>query len=172
MKKSIIKATNMHTTLIVILIIMLGLSGWGFYIAQDKLRILASDQKTNNSNPSPINSILIKKSTNITIPNSSYRALIKQDLDKYKINTGVTINNYDMSQTSTPDSLLSTNGIKSKKIKINMSSPVNYSNFIKYIKAIETNIPKINIIDLDIERSTNDKNSIIVKRLLIEVYTR
>jgi hypothetical protein len=186
MKKFHFKATTLSIAMTIILLVLGGLIIGGFYYAQDWLRGLsgtstqsATSVVTDTTIPNqPQNNTTAQdavsfKSTALVSSKSDYQTKIQQDLNKYASETGVTIKDY--STTQAPSNITATpliNGVEANYVKITLENPVTFTNLIKFIKAIETNIPKMKITGINLSRANNSGDSIKVDPIIIEVYTR
>ena len=188
MKKHQLKAKTLGVAMTIILLLLGGLIIGGFYYAQSWL----SEKATNNNNSSqstsgtantinpnqPQNNTVVQdanavKAMTVVSSKSDYQTKIQQDLTKYASDTGVKIKDYGTTTAptnSTTTSLI--NGVEANYVKITLENPVNFTNLIKFIKAIETNLPKMKITGLNLSRINNSGDSIKVDPITIEVYTR
>jgi len=186
MKKFHFKATTLSIAMTIILLVLGGLIIGGFYYAQDWLRGLSGNstqsatsvvtdttipnQPQNNTTAQDTVSI---KSATLVSSKSDYQTKIQQDLNKYASETGVKIKDYGTTsapQNNTTIQLI--NGVEANYVKVTLENPVTFTNLIKFIKAIETNIPKMKITGINISRSNNSSDLVKVDPITIEVYTR
>lgn len=185
MKNFHFKATTLSIAMTIILLLLGGLIIGGFYYAQDWLReqsgvstqsttgntsTIIPSQSQNNTTGQDVVSI---KSTTLVSSKSDYQTKIQQDLNKYASETGVKIKDYGT--TSAPQdntSIQLINGVEANYVKVTLENPVTFTNLIKFIKAIETNIPKMKITGINISRSNNSNDLVKIDPITIEVYTR
>jgi len=188
MKKLQIKATSLRTLMLVLIIIIVAVIGGGFYYAQTWLRDFASTPAdASKSSTSAVGSsdvtqlkneiasqkVAAEKAINITASTTDFKSKIQQDLNKYASSTGVVISNYDALQASDVKiSSLPIIGVTSNFVEVKLENPVPYTNLIKFIKAIETNLPKMKITSLNITRADSPNTSVTVGPITIEVYTK
>ena len=189
MKKSFLNASNLRIVLSLILTIVIVISVGGFYFAQDWLRTYSTDtQAKNNSQPKTVsntdnsqqqlkddianNKNVADKAASFVLP-KNFQSKIKADIDKYASSTNVTITDFGLTNAPSGTNPFSPiNGVSAKYLKITLSNPVAYTNLYKFIKAIETNIPKINLKGISIESITDSNGNVNVEPLVIEVFTR
>lgn len=189
MKKLQIKATSLKTTMLVVIFALAVVLVGGFYYAQVWLSDFANSSNVDSSKPkagalSPaeltqLNSELSSqkptsiKANKILASLADYKTKIQQDLSIYATNTGVKVTQYDPapSLTSKPDVAMIP-GVQSNFVKITLENPVDYTSLIKFIKAIESNLPKMKLTGINITRSDSSDTSVNVDPITIEVYTR
>ncbi len=188
MKSFHIKATTLSATMTIILLLLGGLIIGGFYYAQGWLSGFATSKNDSSQSTTVTTNAIIPgqsqnnttnqdavslKSTALVSSKSDYQTKIQQDLNKYASETGVTIK--DFGTTTAPQNNTSApliNGVEANYVKITLESPVTYTNLIKFIKAIETNTPKMKITGINLSRSNNSGDLVKVDPITIEVYTR
>lgn len=113
------------------------------------------------------------KISDMVIPEDDYKNQIMNDLNKYASMSGISAPTYDFSKSD----MLSTNGLSSisrpdsKIIIISLNNPVSYSNFIRFLKYIETNLPAIQITGLNITKSNASSDMITIEPITVRAYT-
>lgn len=192
MRKLQMKATFMYKIMIILIFLIAGLYIGGFYFAQSWLHDIAVGPKINNSKlttdnvkpedltnlktilsqPSTIKTI--DKTSNVYTAKQTYKNVIETDLNKYATNTGINITIDSNYIPTTPTAIATIKDIQSAYIKVTIENPVSYAKLIKFIKAIETNLPIMKLTGINLSRGTNseDSDSIKVEPLIIEVYTK
>ena len=172
--------------MIILIFIIAGLYIGGFYFAQSWLHNIAVGSKINNSklttdNVKPedltnLKTILSQPNTVTAIRKASNVYASKQtylnDINKYATNTvgNVTIDpNYT---PTTPTTIAPIKDIQSVFIKVTVTNPVPYTSLIKFIKAIETSLPKMNLTGINLSRDTSSEGNVKVEPLIIEVYIK
>ena len=186
--KSDMKASNLKNILLITVIVLSAGLVIGFYFTQDWLKqltietnkIIYSPDVTviDNDNSAPVEQSEVKsltaKTMSLIAPSQNYRIMIDNDLKKYAAESGVTINgiaeNTDITNKYEPLTLHG--GIKTKKIAITVGSPVDFASLMRFIKAIETNTPKIQIASLSISKVRANNDSVTVEPIIIEIYVR
>lgn len=190
MKKSNLEATTLRAVMIVAFFMIVGLLVVGIYFGQNWISNLAAETSSNTSSePATGNygglslSQLQKEITNnqtaatkadsIIASNKDYTNRINQDLNKYASITGVSIENCDFNQSAdTIKSLTPISGLQLNSAKLTLGNPVKFTNLIRFLELIESNIPKIQVTSIDINQAVNSNDSVIVKPLTIELYTK
>lgn len=189
MKKHQIKASLLRTLMLFVIFLIVGLLAGGFYYAQGWLgdfaassNINSPQQTTNTLNPTDLiqlkneissQQITVSKAAGIVTSKQGYNSKIQKDLNKYASIIGITIKNYGSVQPPTVGETtpLFTNGVQASFVKITLENPVSYTNLIKFMKAIETNLPKMKLTGINLSRAGSG-DSVTVDPLIIEVYTR
>lgn len=196
MKKSNMTAATLRIILSTAVILLIGLSAAGFYFGQDRLRTFATtvSQKVADSQASgtDIQSLkkleasllerqgVIAKASTINASSIDFQKVIIQDIDKYATYAGVTVSNYSFptvaAPTTTPTGTTTPAAAPisgAKSVTITISSPLSYEKLMKFMSAIEGNLPKMQISKVNIGRATSgDSSSVTTEQLTIEVYTQ
>lgn len=165
--------------MLVVLLLTITLLIGGFYYAQGWINDyeittnhLGSGQ-TSSENVTPAQTAAGSKATALILTDQNYQDIIKQDIDKYASETGVTISEYKTaSSPATTANTLLAGGVQSNFISVAIKNPTDYSSLLKFIKAIETNIPKMKLTNLKIARDGDSGVNVNVDPLTIEVYTK
>lgn len=190
MKKSKMKPSILKTMMIVVITMIIVLLVGGFYFAQIWLSDMSislnttssSNQATTQTNSQSTSQLqndvasqknASDKAANMVVSQQKYLDQIKNDLNKYASDTGLTISDYKAA-TSPETSPLTTpiTGIQPNYVSVSLKKPVVYTNLIKFMKAIETNVPKMKLTGINITNTTEPGASVNVEPLIIEVYTR
>jgi hypothetical protein len=192
MKQSGIKATTFRTFMIVTIFIIIGLSTFGFYYAKNwinkfaiEVNSTAPQSTTNNDNVQVTkqlkdsiaeNQVVANKAISIVTTSQDYRNKTTQDLNKYASDTGVSIASYDFEKSAATKTVTKTsrliNGVQSNLFTVTLDNPVPFTNLMRFLKSIESNLPKIQIKDIDISRVPNSDDTVTIKPLTLEVYTK
>ena len=186
MKDSGTKATSLRKILIVIFVLLVLLLVGGFYYAQDYLNKYIGNSITINSTITSATNgeeaeqlqedisnqkVATDKALKITLSSQNYQSQITQDLNKYATTNGISIT--EIASTQNPITNNSPiNGVQSNFIRLTIANPISYDSFIKFLKAIETNLPKMKLTGISIKPQENTNNYINVEPLIIEVYTK
>ncbi|MEI6850584.1 MAG: hypothetical protein WCK26_01290 [Candidatus Saccharibacteria bacterium] len=176
-----LRASSLRTVMIILFVISAGSLVGGFYYAQNWLGDIALTNKSNSSTVDNSSSQTLteaqklanEKSLKIISSNQDYQTKIIDDINLYASKNNISIEN--SGQTQSPAGANSTpliNGVQLNYLTVTLKNPVNYENLMKFIKAIETNIPKIQITSLTINQNGKVKDSVNVEPLILEVYTR
>jgi hypothetical protein len=189
MSKANTKAASLRTMMVVLIVIIIGLSAFGFYLAQDQLNTLAisTGQTIAKSTDGSISSqgianlkeemvkkqVVISKASNITVPSQDYQSQIIADLTKYATNNGLLITDYNVSNsTITGLKASTTNGVKSNYITITLGNPVPMIGLIKFLKSIESNLPKMQLTGITLKDNPALSGTVNIDPLTIEVFTK
>lgn len=191
-KEKQLKATSLRTFLIISIFLLLTISVVGFYFAQNYLRELAVKnlpQETNTTATSTtanetkaIQAELAKyqdignKSSSFFASSQTYQNQITNDIKSYGSVSGISINNFsfDQSTSSSSDSrsTSSSGGLNSKNVVITIESPVQFTKLMKFIKGIESNLPKMQVSNISITPSSSSKEAVNVEPITIDYYVR
>jgi len=188
MKKSGIKATSLRTAMTFFIFMIIVVAITGFYYAQGWLSEFATEvndityKPTTTDNDAQAlkqlkdeianNQASGNKANSITISSQNYQSQVTQDLNKYASDNGISIANYNFEKPAGVKTSLSVNGSKSNFVTITLNNPIPFTNFMKFIKSIETNLPKMQLTGINLSRASDSDNDITVEPLTIEVYTK
>ncbi len=174
MKNSGIKATSLRAIMFVAVFLLIGISAAVLYYGQDFINKLATE--VHNISPASetnSNSAAINKANYAVALNQTYQSQIPKDLSKYAASAGVTIENIDFAVSGTGSAtVVPIEGLTVKYAKITLANPVKFTNLIKFVKAIENNLPVMKLTKLNISRIQTSKDSVTVEPLTIEEYVR
>jgi len=190
MKKPQLNASSIRTLLIIILIIIGVFIVGGFYYAVGWLDKYAANIYTDlpPSSSTEISPkelgllqtelyeqrVVIDKAASITASRKDYSSKIQQDINRYAGATGIKVTEFGPAKApatqSTATPLVS--GIQASYISITIQNPVAYTNLMKFIKAIETNLPKMRLTGINLGRVENPKGYVNVEPIIIEIYLR
>lgn len=192
-KGTAMKATSLRNALVTIIILVIGSAGVSFYFAQQYLRTIATDvshslsDATMNTGGSQslkdtqemliTNQAVATKAAALFSPSQAYQSQVVHDLGVYATNAGVNIEDYNFlastatstTTTSTPKAIVG--GAGSTSFTVTIASPVEFTNLMKFMSAIEQSIPKMQISSINISPST-DTSMVTTDALTIEIYTR
>ncbi len=188
MKKSQLKAVYLRTSMQIAVLLIITILVGGFYVTQNWLNDMAirsnASSKINSNNLTPPELDLLKnemskqktaieKTSNIVTSKSNYKNKIQQDINQYASKNNISIANFRLTQQPADKSTSPIiNGIKSNYIVVTIKNPVKFADFIKFIKGIETNIPKINLTGINISRKTDQDGYIKVEPLIMKFFMR
>ena len=187
MKKPKFNATTLRAILItMVLVLTAGLTG-GFYYAQNWLNDIAVDIETTSSqltkednaeaqanlqnqlnNMQPVE----LKASGLLSSSTDYQNSVSTDISKYASSTGIEIDSVSPSQLPVGATATNIPGVQTRYVKVTLKNPIPFNNLVKFIKAIETNIPKMKLTGISLAHSSNMGNSITVDPLTLEVYTK
>lgn len=185
MKSEEIKPKFLRNMLLVIVFVLLAVSGFGFYRAQDMISQLvieansAASRKssllTNNQETSSISDAetkeLADKANNLVYNAATLQSALKNDLNIYANNSAIDINNISI-QNNTLESIYRNGVVKSEKVTVTLGSPLHFTSLMKFLKSIETNTPKIQITNLELTNTNANIGDVAVKPITMEVYVK
>lgn len=169
----------------ILVIFMLAIGGAvGFYYARqwiDQLTVetnsvietaskIVSDKSSPTRPSDATTKDLADKTLAMIYPANDFQAQATTDLQKYASETGIVINSISTIADSTTHIL--PGNIKVKKLAVSVSSPVSFASLMQFVKAIETNTPKMQITSLNLSNVHANKGDVTVEPLNIEVYVR
>lgn len=111
------------------------------------------------------------KISEMQMSDKDYQDQIMNDLNKYAALSGLSAPTYNFNQSGTNSGSTTVPGTTTKYFLITMNNPVQYENFIKFLKYIETTLPVIQITGIDITRS-GANGTIIVNPMTAGVYVK
>lgn len=192
MKKQL-KASSLRSTMAVIIYLMIGLIGVGFYYAQDWLQEEANTvgqiiaQSTagdgNTQELEKLKAEIAKrqpaavKANSIMMSSQTWRTEIVQHLNAYAAKAGISITNYDFAKEDASAKTIGgatpalVGGVQTASINITLNSPIDFASFMKFLEEIENSIPKMQVSGINITRSQGS-SSITTQPLTVKVYTR
>lgn len=179
-------------------VFLIGLSAVGFYFGQSWLRTLAvsvshtiADSKVSGGDVQSLKRLqadlstrqgIVNKANSIMASSQNYQNQTIQDLDKYATDTGISISNYNFTQpavATAPTTATSASAptaapaAGSNSITVTLTSPLAYTKLLKFMTAIESNLPKMQVSSINLGRVTgSDRDSVRTEQLTIEVYTQ
>lgn len=181
-KDAKLNAVNVRTLLIVLLVILVLFITGGFVFFYGQLNGLAQDIHDSTANVinerAKENSLKqqlttfqepLEKAGNITVSADNYSNQVIKDLTFYADKTGVKITGYTTDSTKTSSNIA---GVSTQNITATLANPVNYDNFLHFLKLIETNLPKMQITGVNISSIVDSTTLIEVEPLTIRVYTK
>ncbi len=201
MKKSKINAINLRTILSIIVVLLIGISAVGFFFGQNWLRIQAievshtiADSRAGGNNIQALKKLqqdllerqdIVNKANSITTPSQNYQNQTIQDLDKYATDSGLIISNYNFVPSAAAATAPTTGGATpapaqttavgtaSSSVTITLASPISYTKLLKFMTAVEGNLPKMQVSSINLGRvAGSDSDSVKTDQLTVEVYTQ
>ena len=100
-----------------------------------------------------------------------YQDQIVRDIQSYAAKAGVSVTGYafpEQAVNSAPD----TTGLKSVTATLTLSTPVQYRNLLFFLKYIEQNVTRMQIIDLQLTPASGNANNLSTAGLTLKVYVR
>lgn len=180
MKKPHLKATSLRTVMVIFITLIVVILVGGFYFAQSWFNNRASNSSINSptslnqpNNGSPSQTVASSKAAEVVASKQDYQTKIQQDLNRYASSTGIKIKDYGPTQppnTNVAATLI--NGVQTSFVKVTIENPVSYINLLKFIKAIETNLPKMKLTGINLSQPSDTGDTVNVAPLTLELYTR
>lgn len=188
MKKSHTEAIVIRKILAIIVFLIAVIVIGGFYLTQNSLRNFAaepdaSSQSTTSAissqnlaklqNDISIYKVSADKANAITLSSQNFPERIINDLNKYAISTSVDITcTVVQTPTSNFKSLAIIKDIQPKFVSVTFNRSMPFTNFIKFLKAVETNLPKMQVTNITIARDPSSSSLIKVDPIILEVYIK
>lgn len=193
--------TKLRLVLLASIVLLIGLSGVGFWLFSESLNTYAAEVRSANNAASVSssdierlkqlkteleeNQVSVTRAKNIVADSKyyQYQDQIIADLTAYAKTTKVQVTSITFN-TGTTSALGSTGsttpgsvstpapaGLKSINATVSLKTPVNYQAFMRFVHAIELNLTKMQITGISVQRSETE-GDVVVSPLMIEVYVR
>lgn len=139
----------------------------------DKLKNLEKVLNTNASS--------IQKADQIVSESKQYeyQDQIVNDINAYATKTGVKVMGYDFGTTATTTTpttatpaALTVSGIKTLNVTLTLESPMPFDNYLRFVKAIENNLTKMQVSGINITPDDKDSSKIANPSVILIVYVR
>lgn len=195
MKKNRLKASSLKKAMTTMIILIITLTGVGVYFAFDKINTLAVEIK-NEITKTPILGIktdntqaltrlqsditkyqpIADQLINLTTSSENTKNQTMQDINTYASANNIKVSDFNFPEKNTsnasPTTALNSANTNTSSVVITITNNISYVSLLKFIKSIETNIPKMQIKNLSISSVQNSTNNVKVEPMTIEVYTR
>jgi len=191
MKKPGLSAITLRNILVTVIVLLIGLSGVGFYFAQDWLHNLAisvshtvADSTASGNDTQALSKLqtelstrqdIVSKTNSIFTSSSTYQTQAVKDLTTYANATGITITNWSFTTPAVAPAAAAAaaaSTLPTTSVTITLGSPVLYTSLLKFMGEIEGNLPKMQISSINLSRIAGDNTSVKIQQLVIAVYTR
>jgi hypothetical protein len=190
MSKYSFKPSTLRNMMKSLIIVMIGLSAFGFYYVQGELSTLATSigDTISQTKLSGADSQIVEtfkqeiaeaqqaadKASLLTTSVQNHQSQsITKDLDKYAADTNIKITGYDYTQPTNLSAPKLTDGIVASYLTITLTNPVPFTNFMQFLRLIESNTPKMQITGISLKHSPGSPaDTVTVEPLIIEIYTR
>lgn len=193
--KKELTAIGLRNGLIAIVLILFAAGGGGFYLAYNGLADYAQEvadsiaqadaSKQTASSLSNLKIALLQQQDiatlagNLYTPSSTWQAQAIKDIGTYAAASGISISDYKIGQqadtttTTTPSTnpTPAPNSNTSQQLTIQLTAPVSYRGLLNFVTNIQNNVPKMQVLGLDLARTTNAE-TIAISSITIGVYTR
>lgn len=180
-----LKATSLRNTLVFLMIAIIALAAVGFYFGLQivkgfgvEVSRTVADADASGDSVGSLQELkeqlaerqaLIIKANNIFATPANYQTQALSDVQRYANRYGLKIADYSFGgqQNSGPQA---SNG---RPMTITFENPASYTGLIRFLDAIEGNLPKIRVVAIDLSRPDNaSSNNININKLTIEIFTR
>jgi hypothetical protein len=138
----------------------------------DRLKILEKVLENNKAS--------VEKAAQIVSDSKKYeyQDQIVSDINTYAVKTGVSVTGFDFGDafaTSTRSSAQKTpavTGVKSISVTLTLGSPMPYDNYLRFIKAVEQNLTKMQVAGINITPDEQSPGAISNPSVVLIVYVR
>ncbi|MCA9338358.1 hypothetical protein KC949_02270 [Candidatus Saccharibacteria bacterium] len=193
---------KLRTILIVVLALMIVSGIGGFTLFVNKMSSFAQEVALDNAKAHSSNDdlrilqgldqrlkddqIAINRTQQITATGDAYtyQTQIVKDISQYATSIGVSIEGYtfnEVSKVETPAATgadtgaaqpLTIPGVRTSSISLSIRSPVSYQSLMKFLRALELNLTKMQIQGISLTRNTEDSNAVGVGPITVEIYIK
>lgn len=106
-----------------------------------------------------------------------YQDQIIKDIDSYANKTGVQVTVYDFGATDKPTTSSGAQqptipGVKTITVKLTLKSPLPFDNYLRFIKAIEQNLTKMQVSGVNLSPDEDNKNDVSNPGIGLTVYVK
>lgn len=181
MKKAGMKASSIRSLLAVLFVVLiLGVAG-GFYLVLQQIKAYAVDVShtvvDSEASGNQINELqtlkqelqdreqLVKKANTLFATSGNYQSQALSDVQRYAQRFGVTISNTSFEPLA--------EGSTKPIFVITLQSPVSYTNLLKFLDAIEGNLPKMQVTSVTLGTTGQASGgNVTTEDIKIEIATR
>lgn len=181
MKKGM-RATSVKKFLIVVIVLFLAAAAGGFYLGLQYIKSYSievshtvADSNASADKVETLRSLkqyladsenLVNKANQLFSTEADYQPRALSDLQRYAAATGVAIANTSFGDAST--------GVeKGHTVVLSLASPVSYDGLLRFLDAIEGNLPKMQVSNISISRpSTGNAGQVEIEDVKIVISTR
>lgn len=100
-----------------------------------------------------------------------YQDQIVRDISSYAAATGITVLGFDFS-TSTTGKTTNVPGLNTVVASISLKSPVQYRDYLRFLKLIERNLTKMQVTQLDISNDLKTAGTVSSPVVTVEVFVK
>ncbi len=189
-KKSL-KATSLRNFLVFLVLLTIAIAGSSFYFGQQWLHNYAvdvshkvADATNSNGDVSTLKKLqeeidkqqaVLGKTQSLFTDQSNYQTQVVQDMSRYATQLGMPTPNFTFqSSTGTPSAGApagtATNTTPGNTVTVTVESPIAYTTLLKFISAIEQNLPKMQLTGINIGRA--EGGMVTTDALTIQVFSR
>jgi len=184
MKKQM-KATSVRKLLTGLIIILILAGGAGFYFGLQQVKSYgvivshtAADATASAQNVKSLEQLketlaesttLVDKANKLFSTDANYQSQALKDVQKYASESGLTISSTNFNSTSGAGQVVGSG----HTFVISLQSPVDYKKLLQFLNDIEGNLPKMQIVSLDLSRPTSGgTGQVAIGDTTIEISTR
>jgi hypothetical protein len=108
----------------------------------------------------------------------TYQDQIVSDINAYAAKTGVSVTGFDFGDAfakasrSNTEKLPQVSGVKSISATLTLASPMDYDNYLRFVKAIETNLTKMQVSGINMTPNEEQPGQISNPSVVLIVYVR
>jgi ribosomal protein L30E len=185
MKKSRISPAGLRSLLIVLILLLIGFAAVGFYFAQNALvtysKVVTQTVADSTNSGKDVQSLkklqsdlsalqeVIAKTSNITATAANYQSQVIIDISTYAQISGINVSKYTFTQVPVAAVI----GVpQSSTVTLALTSPMPYVNLLKFLRLIETNLPKMQVSSVNLTRIAEDSSTVHTDSITIDVYTK
>lgn len=190
MKSKKINAISLRATLVILVILLCALIGAGFYYAQNYLVNYASDvsqtvarSKSGGSDLQSLQALQSQldnlqgattKASSLSISKSMYETQAINDLNTYASRSGIKILSYSFSANTPAQTAPKTKTVGStSSATIKVESPISYTKLIDFMSYIESNLPKMQISSLTINKGSGSGPGMVnVNDIVVDIQVK
>ncbi len=182
-KKSM-RATSLRNTLIFLVLLTVAIAIGSFYfgsiwihdyaVSVNQTVASATNSKTDDASLKKLQSDIAQQQSIITktqalfTDQTSYQTQVVQDVSRYAAQLGMPTPSFSFQTAGTAAGATKT--APGNTVTVAVQSPIAYTTLLKFIMAIEQNIPKLQITGISIGRA--DAGQVTTDSLTIQVFTR
>ncbi len=113
---------------------------------------------------------LVTKANQLFATEATYQSQALKDIQQYASTSGIVISNTEFNKAS---AVKGATPVEAHSTMVTVQSPVSYSKLLKFLNAIEGNLPKMQITGISISRPTaTSGDTIVTDKITITVATR
>lgn len=185
MKKGM-KATSLRGLLAVVLVLIIAALTGGFYLGLQQIREFAVDVSHTSADASAsgdqvselrllqetlaARETLVDKANRLFATDADYQSQALRDIQRYANKLDITIENTDFDNAQ-DDPALSLGDVR--VFTVTLQSPISYTKLIRFLDAVEGNLPKMQVASLSIDRTSNvTGGNVSVEDITIAISTR
>ncbi len=186
MKKQI-QATSVRKLLTALIVLLILAGAAGFYYGLQQVKDFAvtvshtsADATASAQNVKALQQLkenlaesetLVNKANQLFSTDANYQSQALKDVQKYASEAGLTISNtnFDPQASATTTGLIGAG----HTFVISLQSPVDYKKLLQFLDSVEGNLPKMQIVSLDLTRPTSGSaNEVVIGDTTIQISTR